>query len=63
MEIISIIGIIILIVVALSLGRILSFALKLAFYVLLSVLFFVFIFGISYADVISLIQRIILWTF
>lgn len=63
MEIISIIGFIILIIVALSLGKIMSHALRFAFYCLLIVLFLVFIYGISFDDVRTGVTAAIMWFF
>ena len=44
-------------------GRILSHALKFFFYILLIVLAVVFIFGVSFSDVMNFVQELVFMTF
>ncbi len=59
----SIIGIIILAIIVLSLGKLMSFLLKFLLFALLLTLVLVFFFGLSFADLASLANNIIMWAF
>jgi len=63
MEPFSIIGIIIIAILVLSLGRIFSVLVKVIFYVLLVALVLVAVFGISYTELLNWATNIILWAF
>jgi hypothetical protein len=59
----SIIGIIVLIILALSLGRVFSVALKFLYYIMIATLILVFFFGISFEELIILLEQALLWVF
>ena len=59
----SIIGIIVIIVLALSLGRIFSYLLRFFYYTMIAALILVFLFGISWNELISLVQGLLLLVF
>jgi len=59
----SIIGVIIVIILALTLGKLLKATFKIAFYVLLVALIFIFFFGVSYNELVTFIGNIMLWAF
>lgn len=63
MELLSLIGIFIVVVIALFLGRILSVALKVLFYVLLVALALMLIFGFSFQQLLDWATGILFWVF
>tara|TARA_Y100000310_G_C20657594_1_gene802816 strand:+ start:1748 stop:1939 length:192 start_codon:yes stop_codon:yes gene_type:complete len=63
MEPFSVLGIMIAIIIALFLGKIVSVALRVTFYFLLFALVMVFVFGVSYDELITVISEVILMVF
>jgi hypothetical protein len=59
----SVIGIGIIIILALSMGRILSYLLKFFYYTMIAVLILVFLFGISWDELIAFVQGLLLLVF
>jgi hypothetical protein len=59
----SVLGIGVLIILVLSLGRILSVVLKFVYYALIAGLVLVFFFGVSLNDVFDIVTRVLLWVF
>lgn len=63
MDIFTIFGIILVVIAVLYLGKVLSFLLRFVFYILLGVLVLVFVFGISYVDVLNVLESVVLLAF
>ena len=63
MDLFSLVGLIIVVIVLLSVGKVLSMFLRLTFYALLAVLFLVFVFGISFSEVVMWLQDLVLLSF
>ena len=61
MELFSVFGIIVLILLVVFFGRILTIALRMLFYVLIAVFVMIFVFGISYAQIIDWASGVVLW--
>ncbi len=63
MDLFSLVGLIIVVIIMLSVGKMLTMFLRLAFYALLAVLFLVFVFGISFTEVVLWLQDMVLLSF
>ncbi|MBU0470421.1 MAG: hypothetical protein KKA62_00990 [Nanoarchaeota archaeon] len=63
MDLFSIIGLIIVVLVVLSLGKIMSHLLRFLFYALLGALVLVFFFDISLNNIIDWLSSLVLWAF
>ncbi|MBU0460143.1 MAG: hypothetical protein KJ597_03550 [Nanoarchaeota archaeon] len=61
MDLFSLLGIVILVLIVVFFGRILSVALKVLFYVLLVSLVLIFIFGVSYTELLNWATNVVLW--
>ena len=61
MELFSIFGIVILILLVVFFGRILTVALKVLFYVLIAVFVLIFVFGIPYTQIIDWVSGAVMW--
>ncbi len=63
MEILSILGMFILLIVVLSFGKILSHALRFLFFALVVIFVLIFFFGISFNDVAGWTSAAVMWFF
>lgn len=57
------IGILIIIIILVSLGRFLAVALKALFYVLIVAFVLILVLGISYTELLNVVMNIVLWVF
>ncbi len=62
-DILSLITVLILIALSFSLGKIISFALKSLYYLLIAALILVFVFDISFNELLKITREILLWVF
>ncbi|HLC82049.1 MAG TPA: hypothetical protein VJH68_05320 [Candidatus Nanoarchaeia archaeon] len=59
----SVIGLVVIIILALSMGRILSYLLKFFYYTMIAALILVFLFGISWDELIAIMHGLLLLVF
>ncbi len=63
MELITLLMIVVVVLIVLSLGRFLLHSVRALFFVLLGALVLVFVFGLSYTDLLDWVVKILLWVF